>query len=213
MKTEDIIKILRGRHPMFQGQWACLVEFQRVDFLAVGTWPSTKFVVHGYEIKTSRADWLRELKDPQKSMEGRAKVDHWWLAAPAGTLQPGELPEDWGYLEVSETGFKVVHQAPLLRPALPKKFTAGGMNQEWAARAAFAGMARRVAYAEADREALLALGDVMDLEPALTGAAIKTGRATPFQKEIKKARAKRSNGSAKRKKRRGNIPRQEYVGW
>ncbi len=213
MKTEDIIKRLQSRHPMLQGQWANVVEFQRIDFLAVGTWPSTRFHVHGYEIKTSRSDWLRELKDPAKSAEGMAKVDQWWLAAPAGVLKDrSELPEGWGYVEVTETGTTVRHYAPILRPPLPKKHRDGKVDHEWGERAAFAGMARRVAYAEADRKALLALGDVMDLDPALAMAAITTGRHTAFQKELKKTRSKRSNGSAKRKKRRATNA-DHYVGW
>lgn len=213
MKTEDIVRSLRGRHPSFQGQWACVVEFQRIDFLAVGTWPSTKFVVHGYEMKASRSDWLRELKDPGKSAEGMAKVDHWWVAAPAGVVQDGELPDGWGHLEVAEQTSRIVVPAPRLRVSLPKKRVGDALNPEWGERAAFAGMARRVAYAEADRDALMALGDVMDLEPALTAAAIRTGRRTPFQKEMAAAKPRRrTNGSAKRKKRR-DIPRQQYTGW
>lgn len=213
MKTEQIIAKVRGRHPMFQGQWACIEEFQHVDLLCVGTWPSTKYVVHGYEIKASRSDWLRELKDPPKSAEGRAKVDHWWIAAPPGVVKREEVPEDWGWLEVTETGTYVQKPAPALRPPLPRKWVAGVVNPVWADRAAFAGMARRVAYAEADRAALSALGDIHDLEPALTGAAVRTGRATPFQREMQKARRRSTNGSTKRKKRRGYIPPQEYVGW
>lgn len=212
MKTEEIIRTLRGKHPSFQGQWACIVEFQRIDFCAVGTWPSTKFEVHGYEVKASRSDWLRELKDPAKSADAMHKVDYWWVAAPAVVVQDGELPDGWGHLEVAEQSTRIVVPAPRLRPPTDRKAKIDG---NWYDRAAFAGMARRVAYAEADRDALMALGDVMDLEPALTASAIKTGRRTPHQRERAAAKPKRTNGSAKRRKRKsyGAIPRQTYTGW
>lgn len=34
------------------------------DFIAADLWPSHRLALHGHEIKTSRADWLRELREP-----------------------------------------------------------------------------------------------------------------------------------------------------
>jgi hypothetical protein len=215
LTTADIIERLQARHPMFEGRWANIVEFQRIDFVAVGTWPSTKYVVHGYEIKTSRADWLRELKDPLKSIDGRAKVDFWWLAAPAGTVKEGELPDGWGLIEVNGRGTHIRVEAPRLRPPLPKKWVGGDLDPEWAARSAFAGMARRVAYAEADRMALMGLADIMDVEPALDGSAILTGRKTAYQREFRKARSsgKPRRKSPSRQRRKAQWEKSQETGW
>lgn len=217
MKTEDVIRRLQARYPMFEGKWATLVEFQRIDFLAVGTWPSTGFVVHGFEIKVSRNDWLRELKDPGKSVEGRSKVDHWWLAAPDDVIKEGELPDGWGHLRVTDKGTYVVTDAPTLRDKLPKKWAGNRLNETWAARSAFAGMARRVAYAEADRDSLLGVLDTHDdASPALDAAAILTGRNTEGQKAHKKRRnskKRRSGGGRSRSQRRKEWEAANEVGW
>lgn len=72
------------------------------DFMALDVWPSSGMPLHGVEVKTSRADWLRELKDPTKSEEFMRLCDFWWLAAPAGVAHLDELPSGWGLLEVAE---------------------------------------------------------------------------------------------------------------
>lgn len=56
--------------------------------------------VHGFEIKVSRADWLRELKTHgAKSALWRTYCHYWWIVVPdASIVQPGELPDGWGLL-------------------------------------------------------------------------------------------------------------------
>lgn len=49
---------------------------RRADALALGVWPSHGYVFHGFEIKSSRADWLRELQDPTKSDAFSKYCDH-----------------------------------------------------------------------------------------------------------------------------------------
>lgn len=69
------------------------------DFIAYDTWESSKFAVHGVEVKVSRSDWLRELKDPAKAGPFMAWCSHWWLAVPdRAMVKPGELPDGWGLL-------------------------------------------------------------------------------------------------------------------
>ena len=65
-----------------------------VDAVAMGIWPSTGYEVHGFEIKTNRSDFLRELKQPEKS-RARDYVNRWWIVAPFGCIDKRELPEDW----------------------------------------------------------------------------------------------------------------------
>jgi hypothetical protein len=51
------------------------------------------------EIKTSRADWLRELAAPTKADAWWPYSDEFLIAAPTGVVQTGELPVGWGLLE------------------------------------------------------------------------------------------------------------------
>jgi len=72
------------------------------DFIAVETWESSLrngLTVHGVEVKTSRSDWLRELKDPDKAAVSMGYASHCWLAAAdVSVARHGELPPGWGLL-------------------------------------------------------------------------------------------------------------------
>ncbi len=51
------------------------------DAVAVCTWPSRGMEIHGIEIKSYRSDWLRELKQPEKSEPVQRFCDRWWVVA------------------------------------------------------------------------------------------------------------------------------------
>src|ERR1039457_1110041 len=71
------------------------------DFLAMDLWPSRGLALHGHEIKVSRSDWLRELKEPEKAAEFIPYMNHWWLvASDPRIVREGELPEGWGLMEM-----------------------------------------------------------------------------------------------------------------
>lgn len=54
---------------------------------------------HGFEVKCSRSDWLREIAQPDKAMAWSRYVHCFWLVVPDKALvKPGELPEGWGLL-------------------------------------------------------------------------------------------------------------------
>jgi hypothetical protein len=69
------------------------------DAVVMDVWPSSGLAVHGFEVKVSRSDWLRELKDPHKATPVRRFCDHWWLVvSDRSIVRPGELPDGWGLL-------------------------------------------------------------------------------------------------------------------
>lgn len=177
--TAEVIAKLNARYAQREGRWANVVEFQAIDFLAVACWQSLGFAVHGHEIKVSRSDWLRELKKPHKARFSMARCDYWWLAAPPGVAKPEEIPLGWGFIELGPNGFRVIMKAPRLRTKLERNrlLLDGSPNLDFFNREAFAMMARRYAYADADREALLS-GFTEDPQPWLDEAATRTGRFT-----------------------------------
>lgn len=88
------------------------------DFMALDLWPSTGLELHGHEVKTSRSDWLRELRDPSKADAFRRWCDRWWLVVPdMGIIKPAEIPDGWGVM-VAPTGgpARVRLAAPRLNP-------------------------------------------------------------------------------------------------
>lgn len=84
------------------------------DLVVMNLWPSRGMALHGFEIKVSRSDWTREMRDPAKA-EGIAKYcDFWWLAVASDKIvQPGELPDGWGLLVAMERAGKVTLRAAI----------------------------------------------------------------------------------------------------
>lgn len=89
------------------------------DFVAMDLWPSSGLALHGHEIKVSRSDWLRELKDPAKAEEFTPYMNHWWVTVPdEQMIHAGELPDGWGLLAMHGENLTVIRKAPH-REALP----------------------------------------------------------------------------------------------
>lgn len=88
------------------------------DAVAVGLWASHGHLIQGIEIKVSRADFLNEMKQPEKSEPIMRYCGRWWLACPVGMVKPEELPPTWGLLELNASGVLIAKKkAPILKPA------------------------------------------------------------------------------------------------
>ena len=105
-------------------EWALMQEVaprtgggtRYADAVSVNLWSSRGHAVHGFEIKVSRSDWLRELKQPEKAEDVFQYCDYWWILAPRGIVKDGELPPTWGLLELREGGITQIKAAPKLTP-------------------------------------------------------------------------------------------------
>lgn len=78
------------------------------DAFAFGTWPSRGFRIVGFEIKSFRNDWLRELKNPAKSEGLASYADEWWLVADEQTAKLEEIPVAWGWATPGPKGLKTL---------------------------------------------------------------------------------------------------------
>lgn len=87
-----------------------------IDAVAVGIWPSTGHEVIGIEIKVSRSDWQREMKEPAKAQTLMRYCTRWYLACPDGLVKPDELPATWGMLVLKDGAIKTKVTAKLLEP-------------------------------------------------------------------------------------------------
>lgn len=121
MKTPEVKSLLRAR--FCSPEWAIFFEVgdgtgatQRrwADAVAMNMYPSRGLEIHGFEIKVSRSDWLRELKDPAKSSPVQQYCDRWWIVAPKDIIKPGELPPTWGHYDVTPGGIRQIVAAPKL---------------------------------------------------------------------------------------------------
>lgn len=118
----SITQLLRARYK--SPEWAFLAQVKNrtgyggkeryLDGLAMGLYPSRGLVVHGFEIKVSRSDWMHELKHPDKAEHTACYCDHFWAVTPKDLIRPGELPAMWGWLSVDGEKIKVEVPAPSL---------------------------------------------------------------------------------------------------
>lgn len=135
MSEAEMIVLLRARYTEKAGNgdgWAFIPQVRNaagfdanrtIDAIAMALWPSRGLILHGIEIKVSRSDWLRELKNPAKAEGFAGLVDYWWLAvADDKIVRPGELPDGWGLL-VARGGRLVCNTeaAPLHEVDVPGK--------------------------------------------------------------------------------------------
>jgi hypothetical protein len=125
MTEGDMIAALHDRYSQNAGngrRWAVAggvrshagFEAKRTaDFMAMDLWPSGGLEIHGHEVKVSRSDWLRELKEPEKSAEFIPYVNRWWLVVPDPVIVGlGELPDGWGLMAMRGARLAVIEPAP-----------------------------------------------------------------------------------------------------
>lgn len=133
--TTDLREALKRKHPA--PQWAVLEEVRNAtgwdgnrsaDALMFQTWPSQGLELHGVEIKASRADLLRELKQPEKADSIARYCDRWWILAPPEVCQVSELPASWGLMVLTGRGISIrkpaaqIEAAPITRAFLASLF-------------------------------------------------------------------------------------------
>ncbi len=125
--ADEIVDRLRRRYS--PPEWIFLAEVpdstgfdskRRADGVAVSTWPSEGLEIHGFEVKVSRADFLRELRLPgvprDKWIAVGRHCDRWWLVVSDRTIvREGELPPQWGLMVASGDGLRAHVQAPSMR--------------------------------------------------------------------------------------------------
>lgn len=132
--TDRLMTMLAARHSgnawVFMSQvpdGTGMAKQRTADALAMSLWPSRGIHLHGFEVKVSRGDWLRELKTPEKAESIAQHCHYWWIVVPDDTIvKDGELPTPWGLLMPRGTAIATKKQAVLREPVAPTwEFIAG----------------------------------------------------------------------------------------
>jgi hypothetical protein len=107
--TAMVRAALRKRYPA--GEYGLFEEVgngtgsrcrRHADAVAMGFWPSRGIYLSGFEIKVSRYDWAKELRNPEKADDIAKFCDFWWLVVgDESIVKEGELPPTWGLLVYS----------------------------------------------------------------------------------------------------------------
>lgn len=74
-------------------------SLQRLDAFALNCFPHLGMKRVCYEIKTSRADFLNEVRQPLKRRIGMRYSNEFYFVMPAGTIDVHELPSECGLIE------------------------------------------------------------------------------------------------------------------
>ncbi len=78
-------------------------KVRTIDFVAMDTWKEMAF--HAVEVKVSRADLQRELRDPSKAEAIIEETDYFYVAVSDSAHLGGlAIPETWGVLYMTQQG-------------------------------------------------------------------------------------------------------------
>ncbi len=77
---------------------------RRVDFWAMACWKSLNYKKIAYEIKISRADFLKEIRDPTKRQFALSISDQFYFVTPPDLIALEELPDECGLIELDIFG-------------------------------------------------------------------------------------------------------------
>lgn len=101
------------------------------DAIVMSLYPSRGLYLTGFEIKTSRADWLNELKNPKKADAIAKYCDYWFLVVGSSSVvKLDELPLTWGLMQPDKDRLKIIKQGERLdSEPLNRKFLAAIMRR------------------------------------------------------------------------------------
>lgn len=107
---------------------------RRADAIAFGLWESVGHMVDGFELKVSRSDWLRELKQINKADPFVARCDRFWLITSSPAIAKlEEVPACWGWMAATKAGLRIQRPASRLpQPAdgaLQRMFVLGVLRR------------------------------------------------------------------------------------
>lgn len=79
---------------------------RRIDMIVADCFECNGFAIEGIEIKISKSDLMRELKDSEKHEVFFGNIDFYSIAAPTDLLKENKalIPEEWGMLGIDEQG-------------------------------------------------------------------------------------------------------------
>lgn len=136
MKAGEVKDLLRDMHSDVS-RWVTAEEVpvktgggnRRLDFVAMECWESRGHALWGFEVKVSKADLAREIRDPSKHTCFFECLDYYSIAVPEEIVDVDAIPEAWGIAVARDNEIRwrrmpqPLHGDRLLE-AIPKSFAA-----------------------------------------------------------------------------------------
>lgn len=109
MKASEVKDLLRDMHSDVS-RWVTAEEVpvktgggnRRLDFVAMECWESRGHALWGFEVKVSKADLAREIRDPSKHTCFFECLDYYSIAVPEEIVDVDAIPEAWGIAVVRD---------------------------------------------------------------------------------------------------------------
>lgn len=88
-----------------------LTRGREADAVAFGLWPSRGLDIVGFEFKSQRHDWQRELINPEKAESIASYCDEWYIVAHESVVKSEEVPSAWGWYAPGPKGLRCMKVA------------------------------------------------------------------------------------------------------
>lgn len=85
---------------------------QRIDAFTINLYPSERLARTAFEVKVSRSDFKKELRQPTKRRVALMYSNRFYFVAPKGLIARDELPLEAGLIEYHDGRCDTVVQAP-----------------------------------------------------------------------------------------------------
>lgn len=173
---------------------------RQADAVAMNLFPSRGCRVLGFEIKVSRSDWLRELKDPSKAEAFAPMLDEFYIVANDDVVERGELPATWGLLIPYGRGLRIKERSTLIQTAefdrlfvasMLRKVSTVEMRRDHRERVALIeqgvelGKERAARDGQAEQSKILALNERIKKFEEAAGVSIDNYRAGDIGRAVK----------------------------
>lgn len=84
-----------------------------LDYMVINLWESRGQSIIGFEVKSHRNDWLKELKSPDKQELHAPYCDYFYLLTTGDNVAKAEeIPENWGWMTVKGDKLFTLKKAP-----------------------------------------------------------------------------------------------------
>lgn len=94
-------------------------EERRIDLFVMFLWNMDRLRRIAYEVKVTRADFLSELRKPEKRAFALSVSNEYYFVTPPGLVRPSEIPPEAGLIEVTSSGVRVKRTAPFRETGQP----------------------------------------------------------------------------------------------
>lgn len=106
---------------------------RHADGFAVSIWPSRGLHFIGFEIKSIRSDWTKEMKTPEKAEEIAKYCHYWYLVCESDDVaKVEEIPATWGFMVVRDGKLVTLKEPVLMTPQSPTVAFVAAVMRKWA---------------------------------------------------------------------------------